>query len=630
MPLLTERYDLLRLRELLGPHADWRPFPPASDRAAWSDLARYDINIRRREAVFELADAMLREPWPNLAASLYMRYRRDGDRSAFEEAYFGRRARLAVYVLRECMIYDGCFIDAVIDALWSISEEATWCLPAHAEYDDNDPLPRAGRWTVDLFACETAATLAEAVYLLHDELRAVSPSLVDRIHAAVRERVLDPVMTRDDIGWFSGFNNWTPWCASNTLAAAMYAVPEHDYLTRLTYRLMTVVDRFIDRYPPDGGCDEGASYWNVAAGALTVFLELLHGRSGGEINIYDEPLLYAMGQYIVTMHLDGPWFAGFADGSPRVRLRRGVACRLGERTGNGRLRNLALLAAHGWDPMGERTAGLGHTEGFHKLSSMLHELFWLPWNRLPEEPRFEPSAWLPDTQVLVARQSTAHGEGLIVAAKGGRNDESHNHNDIGEFIVLLDGCPCVIDIGTGVYTSKSFSSERYDIWYVRGSGHDVPVVNGIEQAAGGRYRACGVDFQDTGDRAVLSMHLENAYPEETGIGELVRELVLDRTGDGSVTVRDTWSMSRGEATVAVSLFTPRRVSLPSSGLVLLETGRRPLRIEYDLGMLEATVERIDLDDAKLRNSWGECLHRVRLTTRTAEANAAYALRFSPG
>ena len=40
---------------------------------------------------------------------------------------------------------------------------------------------------------------------------------------------------------------------------------------------------------------------------------------------------------------------------------------------------------------------------------------------------------------------------MYLSAKGGNNGESHNHNDVGSFVLYCDGKPAVIDVGTGVY-----------------------------------------------------------------------------------------------------------------------------------------------------------------------------------
>ena len=51
--------------------------------------------------------------------------------------------------------------------------------------------------------------------------------------------------------------------------------------------------------------------------------------------------------------------------------------------------------------------------------------------------------------------------GLTLAAKGGHNGESHNHNDVGSFIVAVDGVPAVADAGRPTYTAQTFGPDRY-------------------------------------------------------------------------------------------------------------------------------------------------------------------------
>src|SRR5690606_39553860 len=44
--------------------------------------------------------------------------------------------------------------------------------------------------------------------------------------------------------------------------------------------------------------------------------------------------------------------------------------------------------------------------------------------------------WLSEIQVMAARDQGGTPDGFYLAAKGGNNHESHNHNDIGNFVVL--------------------------------------------------------------------------------------------------------------------------------------------------------------------------------------------------
>ncbi|WP_259391711.1 heparinase II/III-family protein [Paenibacillus thiaminolyticus] len=119
---------------------------------------------------------------------------------------------------------------------------------------------------------------------------------------------------------------------------------------------------------------------------------------------------------------------------------------------------------------------------------MLFDLFALPDMEGPaaEPPALPLDRWMPGVEVMVARE---RGDGWFLAAKGGHNDESHNHNDIGSFIVYADQCPLWIDAGVGTYTAKTFSPERYSIWTMQSGYHNVPTVNGAEQAPGRTFRS---------------------------------------------------------------------------------------------------------------------------------------------
>ncbi len=108
--------------------------------------------------------------------------------------------------------------------------------------------------------------------------------------------------------------------------------------------------------------------------------------------------------------------------------------------------------------------------------------------------------------------------GLYVAAKGGHNGESHNHNDIGNFIVYADGEPEIIDVGNCVYTAKTFGAERYELMNTRSSNHNVPLIGGMEQVCGRQHAAKDVRADENGVR----MDIAGAYPER--VISLIRKI----------------------------------------------------------------------------------------------------------
>lgn len=624
--MLTERYSQEFVRSHLIPRAEWRPFPPAGDRAAWTDLLAHPLNRERRAYIVGQAEAVLEGcPWPQLPATLYMEFFRHGNRSRYEGPYFRRRRNLASLVLGECFEREGRFLDEIVNGLWAICEEATWCVPAHAR-NPGDPLPSQEWEAVDLFAAETAMVLSEALYLVGDDVASVSAAAVDRVRREVQRRVIVPVETRDDFSRFSGHNNWTPWCASNVLGAAMYVLEDEGRLAALAHRLMGIVDRFIAGYGPDGGCDEGPGYWGVAAGALLLFLEHLHSRTGGAVSVYDEPLIGRMGRYIVDTHLAGPWFTNFADAPARMSLRRAVTYRYGDRVGADLMKDAALLSARGWEADGHVWPPLAGGSG-GALGAMLRELFWIPADAEPQGLPNDLVNWFPDLQVLVVRESEILGRGLTLAAKAGHNGESHNHNDLGQFILLLDGQPAVVDVGVETYTRKTFSPERYTIWCIRSSGHNVPLVNGHEQVAGRDRRATDVRYTEGDGVHVLRMELSGAYPEEAGLRSARREIRYARDGGATVTVSDAISLAEGDLRVVVSLHCAAPVQVTRPGVLRVGTSPRALLAQYDPADISASVVVVPLMDARLRASWGERLWRVDLTYAGTSSEGGYSLRF---
>ncbi len=110
--------------------------------------------------------------------------------------------------------------------------------------------------------------------------------------------------------------------------------------------------------------------------------------------------------------------------------------------------------------------------------------------------------WLPVIEVMAARDQAGSAHGWYVAAKGGHNNESHNHNDIGEFVVYRDGLPLLIDAGVETYSRKTFSPQRYEIWTMQSAYHNLPTIDGVQQAPGEQFAARDVLYQASDERRV--------------------------------------------------------------------------------------------------------------------------------
>ena len=68
-------------------------FPPASDRTGWKTVLRIPRNRRIGNELVRRARALLQEPVPELPATLFMDYVRNGNRTRYENQRSDNRRR---------------------------------------------------------------------------------------------------------------------------------------------------------------------------------------------------------------------------------------------------------------------------------------------------------------------------------------------------------------------------------------------------------------------------------------------------------------------------------------------------------------------------------------------------------
>lgn len=592
------------LARRLPPPGGWRPFPPVSHRAAWDA-----VRPATADALLAAADAVLDRPWPVLTATGYLRFRMDGDRVGYEDLYFARRTRLASAVLAAGLRGpEAGLIADITDGVWLLCEETSWCIPAHSP----TPLPDPAHPHIDLFAAETAALLAWTDLLAGD---LIDQQARARLRDEVRRRVLAPFRARDDWHWFGltgrALNNWSPWIVSNLLATSLLLDTSRSEVAAVAERVVGVLDRYLAGVPADGGCDEGVGYWWRAGASLFECLATLQSACGTDAGAFGLPLVKAIAAYPMLVHIAGDWQVNFADGPARAT---GGMPRLlyqyGRHVGD------AQVADHARALRGDDKAALSvGSSPDSELGRTLGALFDAEW--AAEPPRRFPmpgQAWLPDTGVLVARERPGTAAGLFLAAKAGHNAESHNHNDVGSFVVALDGRPLLIDVGVGVYTRQTFGPDRYQIWSMQSSWHNVPEVDGVPQQPGRSFAARDVRAALFDDAAELTMDLASAYPPDAGIATWRRAIRLDRDR-GAVSIDDTWELTRDPGRVVLHLVTaaePRQ----ADGHLLVPGEDRDLLIGYPPETLTASVERRLVDDRRLEATWGQSVWRITLTARS--------------
>jgi len=622
--LLTGKISETDLAQVLVPAAQWHPCPTISEPEKWQAIPE-----AMRADILAKAEKSLGEKWAPLPATVFLEFVRNGNRSNYEKLGFSRRQNLATLVLAETLEDQGRFLDDIANGLWAICEESFWGVPAHVSAQKKGAgLPDVTEPIVDLFAAETASLMAWSLYLLEDRLDKVSPMVRERVMVETQRRILTPLSERTDFGWM-GFdskrklNNWTPWICSNWLAAALILEQEEARRQKTVYKIMTCLDHFLNTYPEDGGCDEGPTYWTRAGASLFETLELLHAATKGAVSIFQEPLIKKMGQYICHVYISGDYFINFADASPKLTPPAELVYRYGKF-----VQDLTMMQFGAWLWQKRGSANQFQPPSFGSLSRPLADLFTIQEISVAKaaEP-LEGEFWLPDLQVMGARSSPASDKGFYLAAKGGHNAESHNHNDVGNFIVYYDGKPVLIDAGVGTYTRKTFSPERYQIWTMQSAYHTLPTINGVMQKDGREFSAKDVSFKAGAQRVDFSLDIAGAYPAESKVEKWRRTISLLR--GNRIELREQYALSECLEPVKLNLMTPLLVNVSDAGKIVLSgitaDSTRSFVISYEANKFTASSEDIPLDDAKLQSLWGDRLTRIVLTAKSVLLEDGYKI-----
>jgi hypothetical protein len=623
--LLSGRYTTEKIKEILIPATEWHPFPRASEREGWEGIPE-----KVRAAHIRRAENFLDGDWETPKVSVFLEYVRNGNRSNFQSVSFGRRAQLAELVLGECMEGKGRFLDDVLNGVWTICEETYWGVPAHVGAQKRGSgLPDVTEPTVDLFAAETGMLLAWTYYLLGEELAEISPLVGERIRYEVDRRIIDVNLERDDFWWmgFSGrtVNNWNPWICSNWLAAVLILEDDPERQIDSVSKILRCLDNFLNPYPRDGGCDEGPGYWDRAGGSFFDCLELLSSASGGAIDVFDEPLVREIGKYIYRVYISDRYFINFADAAAKLTANAGVIFRYGKSIGDEAMIGFGAFLAEQQDLGDDYIRG-----NFGWLGRVLPALFHLG-ELLKTEAR-EPLArdfWFEELQVMGARSYEGSNKSFYVAAKGGHNAESHNHNDIGNFIVYADGHPILIDIGVETYTAKTFSSQRYEIWTMQSAYHNLPTINGVMQKDGKDYKAGEISYASDDKTAVFSLDLAQAYPEEAKVDSWTRTVTLNR--GKNVIIHDQYTLEEIRDNLQMTLMSWCEPESVAEGRIKLSFPKQagdlmPVYLHFDKDKLDAEIEKISLEDERLRSSWGNWLYRIVLTATDKLLEDTFSLR----
>ncbi|MBE6674246.1 MAG: hypothetical protein E7596_03965 [Ruminococcaceae bacterium] len=480
--------------------------------------------------------------------SKFRLFKDKGDRTSYQETFFKRQHRVYAMALM-ALIYpeNESYLELLQDTIWEICDQYVWALPAHIENIDVN-----NNCELDLDATTTAMALAMIKEMLKERLH---PLIKSRIDHEIDRRLVKPFMAQR-WHWEYRQNNWTAVCAGATGCTVMLNRPELFELVR--DRINEDMASYISSYKDDGVCVEGAGYWSYGFGYFVEYAEMQKTFTNGEFDLLKGEKIKSISTFLQKLFLDKAVIVNYGD------------CGAGT----------------------DVTVPAGFMYGLKRLFPS--DLQLPPNDRMTIEVHYFPyciKAFTCYDSTFAAEDISQNAEyymgdcGWFVkrtpkygfSARGGCNGESHNHNDVGSFILSIDNDQLLIDMGCRPYTRQYFEhGTRYTYLETSSRGHNVPIING-------KYQANIPEAYPTTsyENGVFSVDFSVAYdiPE---LKKLVRNYSFSDTG---VNICDNFK-AEGELT-----FTERIVSYVEPKICGGTIDYGKARIEFDDRIASARVEK---------------------------------------
>lgn len=536
---------------------------PIGNRSVWKKLSENDSFKK----IISDAEKLLEQAIPEQPDDLYLDFSRTGNRTRWQRVSGRRRGRVRTLALAECLENKGRFMPAFEEIVRVICSERTWVMPAH----DRDLTNFHGKSVdIDLGSSALAWSLATADYLLADKLSPetrllIRDNLDRRIFQPYRDMVSDK---RKKNWWMTGTNNWNAVCLAGVTGSALAVIDSPEDRALFIAVAEGYSENFLEGFTDDGYCSEGLGYWNYGFGYYIMLSELIYQATDGKVDLLQDAKVKQAATFGSKIEIINGVYPAFADCSirakPSSRLMYFISRRLG-------------LGLRSWEQIDPVSAG-GSLYQSMMYSFPNSASRSLPAQNASQGPGIR--SWFEKAGVLICRPARSSASSLAVALKGGHNNEHHNHNDVGSFVVVLDDKPLLLDPGGEVYTARTFSSRRYESNVLNSFGHPVPLVNGKLQRTGRQAlgRIVREDFTEDTDTLILDISSAYDVPE---LEKLQRKFVYSRQGPGSLTVTNEVVFSK-PCDFGTALITFDQWQQLSASSLMIRDQDKSLRVDIEV------------------------------------------------
>ncbi|MBQ8392214.1 MAG: heparinase II/III family protein [Clostridia bacterium] len=501
----------------------------AKDKKFWDYVRESDDFARHRREIKEKYDWAFEEKPRHITYDAY--FERGEDKMLWYRQLF----QLQSSAILSMIYYDNDeYFNNLVDIIWVMCGEYSWShLNHHNSYYNTTP-EEYDPALVDIYAASIGFSLSEIKYLLSDRL----PQLIkDRISDQVRRRIIDPYINKKFF-WEKHDNNWNAVCTGAVGCTLMYEAP--DVFLANKDRLRKSVDCYLAPYADDGVCVEGTAYWGFGFGFFAIYASMLKEFTNGEEDLFRLPKVKAIAEFVQKTFMDTNTMVTFSD----CNLKEGYWLGLPH----------LLRSIYGED-IDKLPSEQGTIMAYQHFAFAIRSILYYK-KEYTADDKLKPVIYnLRDTGWFIKR-----GEHYGIALKGGTNGESHNHNDVGSFILSHRNKQIFVDLGSGDYSKGYHGAERYTFFHPSSWSHNVPYF-GTQAQDGEKRERVIIDYDENTKTATYEF--ANAYGLDY-VRKIERSFVLE---EKEITLIDKYDVDKG--TPVTERFVSREVPEVNGNTVVI-------------------------------------------------------------
>jgi hypothetical protein len=503
---LINQFNIKREKLLILLSSNTHPFPELN-----KFLENPNVFLKNRQVKNLLKEIKNKfknmEEIPKIGRSLYRQYEIDGKRDSYENPYNKRRENLSICVFYYLLGHKE-YLNIIEEYLSAICDEHTWVMPFHK-----------GR-VIDLYSADTAFTLSEIIFILKNK---INPEIYNKVYESINKKIFIPYLDKTiKHKWYKNKDNWNSVCNSEIACAFLLIEKNNIRKTNAIKKALESLKVYIkESFNEDGSTEEGILYWNYGISMFVIFSEMLRASTENKIDLLNINKMKNIAKFPSKIQLSLNVFATFSDISETGRIfHPGIIERLSKRTNEKFL--LSLIT---------NTSKLD----WFGISNLLRYILW--WSGKTTEKIKIDDSILPNVGITKLTKNE-----IRIITKTGNNGESHNHNDVGSFILNVSGENFITDPGAGLY-SKGYhdyhNSKRYENIFTNSYGHSVPRIDNKLQSAGKEFSGKILSIKKENNSKSVNMEMSNAY-NIPKVKRLIRKILVN---DGNVILEDEYLFS---------------------------------------------------------------------------------------